>query len=344
MSESTFDQLAKPNILLLLMIFIVSLLCYHRHLYLQRIKHQCQISYEKIEQLEQKIGALEGMQERNVDLPMHLMQLEDAANEVEQEFWKKKDLFPLFVQFLDGEQRNKLCQVNKYFSQFGEDTLNQLCLQQRSALRYLKFLEIFKIPFHCRYTHKKIIENKNAILKHNKIIDFFLESEEKVLHKTGYVLSNVHHTIEIPHALREYIDDPNNRAINDLDKPVRLVLKSKTIKVEFEQNDGVRAIFLTLEKRNDNCKICKFDQIFWEIDNCEKVAIAFDPKENAIVFFDIEHNTILHDHHFPDVTAILTKPSRMYIDMPPGNYDFYFDEWPEEWKLNYEMFKDIEDL
>jgi len=341
MSEFVFNQLAKADSFLLLMILIVALLfgCHRQYMQLKKMEHQYQISYEKIEQLEQKIKALE---ENNVNSPTQIMQLGDDANEIANEFWNNKDLLPLFVQFLDGKQRNKLCQINKYFAEIGENKLNQLCLQERSAFRCLNFLELFKIPIDCLYIHKKSIKNENAILKNNKYIDYYKATNEKIFPQNGYILSNIQFTIEILDALSEYMNDANNRVMNDPEKPIRLILNTNEIKIEFEQNDGETV--LTLEKRRNSCTMGKFDQTFWENHECENIAIAFDPKENTVVFFNIEQKTIFYNSHFPDVTAILTKPSRIRIDMPPGNYDFYFDEWPKEWKLNYEIFKEFEDL
>jgi len=347
MSESLINQFMKVENFQLLIILIVFLFVYDKQMQLDKMDKKCQISIKCIEQLQRRIEVLEEKNDKKLlNLPMEVIQIKDPANEITKEFWKKLDLFPLFIQFLDEKERNRLCRINKYFAQIGlADNLNQLCLEQRSLFRYPKFLELFKHPVNYTYTHKKRVENKDAILKNNKEKFYFQESEEKVF--KNYILSHVYHTIELSDDLREYMDDPDNRVKNNKNKPMRLVISTKEFKIDIEKND--HETFLQLNKSNDSYVVTKYmfeDQYQNNyIDIGEKVAIAFDPKENAVLFFDIEQQTILTIHNNNvSVPGMLTMASRIYISMPPGNYDFYFDEWPEEWKLNYEIFKDYEDL
>jgi len=327
MSESVINQLMKPENFVLWIIFIVSLFVYDRHMQLKNI-----------EGLKRRIEELEGTQyETHVSSPMAFIHFKDLSNEMAQEFWNKTDLFPLLIQFLDEKERNKFCRINQYFAQIGlADNLNRICLEQRSGFRYPKLLELFKNPVHCTYWHKKRVKNIDAILKNNKEKYYFQESQDKMF--KNYVLASVHHTIELLDDLREYMSNFNNHAMNNGNKVLRLVISAKEFKIEIEKND--RETVLAFNINNGNCIISKYEQggqFDWGYDE-NGIGIAFDPNENAVSFFDIEQQTIIHNHGL-SIAAMLTMPSRIYINMAPGNYDFYFDEWPETWKLDYEIFK-----
>jgi len=37
-------------------------------------------------------------------------------------------------------------------------------------------------------------------------------------------------------------------------------------------------------------------------------------------------------------------PGKIDFEIKPGQHDFYFEDWPQQWILNYEKFIDYYDL